>query len=114
MKTKLIEIRDSCTLIIALCIDMQPDNEAQRWGLRRYGYPCDGKPNIMMTHATGERKASNDPYFWNDRTFSTAHHYIIEHWHELKDGDVVCVEWILGERRTPKISERDVQRSVRS
>lgn len=106
MKTKLLEIRDVSTLIIALCVDMNPDNECQRWGLRRYGYPCDARPNIMITHATGERRASNDPYYWGDRTWATAHHYIIEHWTELSDGDVVDVEFILGEKPTPKVSER--------
>jgi hypothetical protein len=106
MKTKLIEIRDRATLIIALCVDMQPDNETQRWGLRRYGYACDGRPNVMITHATGERRASNDPYYWNDRTWSTAHHHILENWTTLSDGDVVDVEFILGETDKPKVSER--------
>lgn len=36
----------------------------------------------------------------------TAHKYIEENWDALKDGDVVCVEHILGERETPKVSER--------
>lgn len=106
MKTKLLEIRDASTLIIALAVDMNPDNEAQRWALRRYGYPCDGRPNIMITHATGERVASNDPYHWGDRTWANAHNYIINHWDELTDGDVVDVEFILGERAVPKKSER--------
>ena len=35
-----------------------------------------------------------------------AHNYIIEHWHELKDGDVVDVQFILGETKAPKVSER--------
>lgn len=106
MQTKLLEIRDRATMIIALAIDMQHDNEVQAWALKRYGYPCDGRPNIMITHATGQRRASNDPFFWDDRTWTEAHHYIIEHWPELKDGDVIDVEFILGETAAPKISER--------
>ena len=105
METKLLEIRDSMTMIIALCINMNPTNEYQRKALRRYGYPCDGKPNIMLTHASGNRNANNDPYFWSDRTFSTAHHYIIEHWNDLKEGDVVDVEFILKETPVAKLSE---------
>ena len=97
MKTKLIEIRDRATFIIALCVDMNPENEAQRWALRRYGFPCDGQPNIMLTHANGGKRATNDPYDWGDRTFSTAHDYIIENWDTLNDGYVVDVQFILGE-----------------
>ena len=109
MKTKIIEIRDSDTFIAALCTDMNPDNETQRYYLRRYGYPCDGEPNIAICHAAmppGGR-VTNDCYAWGgSRTYGVAHNYIIEHWDELNDGDVVCVETILGERKVPKLSER--------
>lgn len=105
MKTKLIEIRDSGTFIIALCIDMNPASAIQHAYLRRYGYPCDGRPNIMLTHANGGQKASNDPYEWSGRTYPEAHHYIIEHWDELQDGSVVDVEFIKGETKEPKVSE---------
>jgi hypothetical protein len=48
-----------------------------------------------------------DPYDWvNDpRTKKTAHWYIEQHWAELKDGDVVDVEFIQGETETAKLSE---------
>jgi hypothetical protein len=35
-----------------------------------------------------------------------AHEWIIEHWAELGDGDVVDVQHILGETATKKVSER--------
>lgn len=35
-----------------------------------------------------------------------AHNWIIDHWQELKDGDVVDVQFILGETKEPKVSER--------
>ena len=53
--------------------------------------------------------AWNDPHGWDanrGRTIRKAHFYIIEHWNELRDGDVVDVEFILGERDKPKIAER--------
>ncbi|MDP8997738.1 MAG: hypothetical protein M3O03_12185 [Pseudomonadota bacterium] len=105
METKLIEIRDCGTMIIALCVNMNPVTEWQRKALRRYGYPCDGEPNIMLTHATGGNKATNDPYHWGDRTYGHAHHYITEKWSELKDGDLVDVEFILNEKPVKKVSE---------
>ena len=107
MKTKALEIRDSGTLIAALAVDMNPtqNNAAQRALLRRCGYACDGEPNVILTRLDGNGKATNDPYEWGDRTMATAHFWIIEHWDELDDGSVVCVEFILGERTTPKTSE---------
>lgn len=105
MKIKLLEIRDEATLIIAFCVDMNPDNEFQRKALRRYGYPCDGRPNILITHATGGQRADNDPYAWGGRTYPVAHKYIIQNWETLNEGDVVDVSFILGETQAPKVSE---------
>lgn len=106
MKAKALEIRDSGTFIPALAVDINPDNDEQRYLMRRVGYPCDGEPNVIVTHLSGDGKASNDPYSWGGRTWPVAHNYIIEHWHELKDGDVVDVQFILGETAQRKVSER--------
>jgi hypothetical protein len=110
MKVKLLELRDDGTFIPLLCVDMNPDvymHQAQRYLLRRCGYPCDGRPNIAITHLAADgHKCSNDPYHWGGRTYPVAHNFIIEHWDELKDGDVVDVEYILGESPAPKVSER--------
>lgn len=121
MKVKVLELRDVGTFVPVLCVDMNPDmvregphsdqghapNESQRYLLRRVGYPCDGKANIALTRLdAGGGSCWNDPYGWTGRTFPVAHKWIIEHWSELSDGDVVDVEFILGERTTPKISER--------
>lgn len=105
MQAKTLEIRDEGTFIPALAVDINPDNDEQRYLMRRVGYPCDGRPNIIVTHLTGGYKADNDPYGWGGRTWPHAHKYIIEHWAELKDGDVVDVSFILGETAAPKLSE---------
>jgi hypothetical protein len=110
METKILEIRDARTFIAVLCVNMQSSGDAARhYYLRRYGYPCDGRPNIGMTTLSADGDPfCNDPYGWNNRarTRPMAHKYIIEHWEELKDGDVVDVQFILGETDIPKISER--------
>ena len=107
MNVKILEVRDEGTMFGLLCVDMNPDNEAQRYFLRRVGYPCDGRPNIAITHLSANgRPFWNDPWGWKDRTYKVAHTYIIEHWGELQDGDVVDVAYILGETTTKKISER--------
>ena len=113
MQVKVFEIRDSGTMFAVVAIDMNPFGEtvaqydAQKYFLRRCGYACDGEPNIAITHLSANGGAFwNDPYGWKGRTYPVAHNYIIEHWHELTDGDVIDVEHILGETATKKISER--------
>lgn len=120
MQVKLLEIRDEGTMIPIIAIDMNPNtliddmlqDTAQRYLLRRVGYPCDGRPNIAIT-ALGANGGMcwNDPYGWGGRTYRgrtypIAHNYIIQRWHDLKDGDVVDVEYIMGETKEPKKSER--------
>jgi hypothetical protein len=114
METKILEIRDSATFIAVLCVNMQPSGEAgsasqraRHYYLRRCGFPCDGRPNIGMTTLSADGNGfRNDPHGWGGRTRPAAHKYIIEHWNDLKDGDVVDVQFILGETDIPKISER--------
>jgi len=109
MRIKILEIRDSGTFIPVVAVDMNPANAVQHWYMRRLGYPCDGRPNIAIAHLdAGGQPFCNDPYGWagGARTYPVAHEYIIDHWAELSDGDVICVEHILGERETPKVSER--------
>jgi hypothetical protein len=108
MKVKTLELRDTATFIPILCVDMNPDNEGQRYLLHRCGYRCNGVPNILMTRLSADGgKASNDPYYWEGRTFPVARHYIIENWEALQDSDVVDVGFILGETEKPKVSERE-------
>lgn len=106
MKAKALEIRDKATFIPALAVDMNPANDAQRYLLRRCGYPCDGAPNVIVTRLDGNGKATNDPYEWGGRTWPVAHLWIIQNWHSIEDGAVVDVEFILGETKAPKVSER--------
>lgn len=109
MEIKCLEVRDDGTFIPVLCIRPTPDNEAQRYLLRRDGYRGDfSEPCIIMIDAQC-RGVAYDCYDWKDtRTKRTAHNFIAEHWAELRDGDVVDVEYILGEKPTKKMSERGV------
>jgi len=99
MEIKLLEIRDRATFFMVLCVDMNPANAFERRALRYYGHPCDGIPNILMTHARCSDYATNDPYGWTGpaRTYLVAHEYIIDHWNELKEGDIIDVQFIAGE-----------------
>jgi hypothetical protein len=109
MDTKCLEIRDQATFIPVICVHPIPSNEAQRYLLRRDGYS--GRVDevcIIMIDAQC-RDCAYDPYDWPDqpRTLRVAHEYISNRWAELKDGDVVDVQYILGETSTRKKSERE-------
>lgn len=107
MKVKVLEVRDRNTFIPMLCIDMNVDDPSQLYLLLRCGYPCDGRPNIAITRLSADgRPCWYDPYAWGDRTYKVAHRYILDNWERLSDGDVIDVEYILGESTTIKKSDR--------
>ena len=109
MEIKCLEIRDAGTFIPVICIRPVPVNEAQRYLLRRDGYS--GSPEeycVIMIDAQCHGVAY-DCYAWPgpSRTKRTAHHYITENWRTLHDGDVIDVEYLLGETETKKRSEKE-------
>ena len=108
METKCFEVRDEGTFLAVICIRPVPTNEAQRWLVRRDGYRGTADEPCIIYIRPQCRGVSYDPYDWNDRTNQTAHNYITEHWHELHDGDVVDVQFILGEKPTAKKREREI------
>lgn len=126
MQIKLFEIRDKATFIPAMAIKLgiepyqdKGEESSQRqeqelWLLRRAGYSLEvltGNPQyltpyIILCKLDGV-EAQYDSFSWsNPRTMGTAHRTIIEAWDELKSGDVIDVQFIIGETHTPKISER--------
>ena len=109
MQLKCLEIRDRHTFIPAICIKPLPDNEAQRYLLRRDGYSCQETDPIIIMIDAQCRGVAYDCYDWpsGSRTKKIAHDYISKHWHLLVDGDVIDVEYILGETKTKKVSERE-------
>lgn len=120
MKAKALEIRDRGTFIPALAVDMNPSSDitlapedsikkkfSQRYLLRRAGFSCDDSPCVVLTYMHAKGHAFYNAYDWpeNPRTMRAAHLYITEHWNDLKDGDVIDVEFILGETTEKKPSE---------
>lgn len=101
---KLFEVRDVGTSIPVAALNIMPESEQERWLMKRAGY---GQKRYIIFFSLGcDRLVRYDPYRWNSRTFINAHSYIREHWDELGGGEVIDVEYILGERVEPKISER--------
>ncbi len=100
MTTKLLEIRDRATFIPAMAVQV---SGADGYLMRRAGFKS---PMVYLIMLATERCAY-DPYHWdNGRTMGFAHLYIAEHFDELKDGDVVDVEYLRGETPFPKASEQ--------
>jgi hypothetical protein len=107
MEIKCLEVRDANTFMPIICVRPVAQNEAQRYLLRRDGYRADSNEHCIIVIKPQCRGVSYDPYNWNDgaRTMKVAHGWIESNWAQLKDGDVVDVEWILKEKPEKKISE---------
>ena len=100
MVTKLLEIRDDGTFIPAMAVRV---SGTDGYLMRRAGF---GDVPMVYLVKLATEDCRYDPYNWdNPRTMGHAHNYIAEHWDELSDGDVIDVEFILGETTTKKISE---------
>lgn len=100
MDTKLLEIRDRATFIPAMAIRVSGQDG---YLMRRAGF---GDVPMVYLVMLATEKCRYDPYNWdNMRTMGNSHNYIEEHWDELQSGDVVDVEFILGESKQPKLSE---------
>lgn len=109
MEVKCLELRDANTFVPVICIWPVAANDAQRYLLQRDGYQADETERCIIMIDAQCRGVSYDPYDWrgDTRTKPRAHLFIEEHWHELKDGDVIDVQFILGETISPKVSERE-------
>lgn len=109
LHAKFVEIRDRGTRVDAIAIRMWSCDSIPQYYLRCSGYPPDGSSIMLMCVYTG--KATNDPYGWEElgmgsRTMGNAHNWICEHFEEISEGDVVDVQFLLGETKEPKIAER--------
>lgn len=110
MQTKLFEIRDRATFIPMLGIRLGSSNKEERFLLSNAGFgrmPLEQNQYVLLARLDCNNGINYDPYHWGgSRTYQTAHNYIIQHWEELESGDVIDVEYILGETKTRKTSER--------
>ena len=105
---KLLEVRDRMTLVPVLAIRPCSGDEAKRylWGYAGYWSP---EAYTIVVKLSGGVEAHDDSYDWapySGRTLGQAHQYIHEHWDELASGDVVDVEYVLGEVAVPKQPQR--------
>lgn len=110
LDSKVLEIRDENTHIPALAIKMKAKTLTQAYYIHDCcGYPFSGDSIMLVCLSDG--RTTNDPYEWaslkmGPRTMPVAHIYILEHFDDLSDGDVIDVSFILGETNKCKVSER--------
>lgn len=110
METKLFEIRDEGTHIPALAVRLNSETEEEQYVLRRAGFGPSAAEHgtfVVLMSLNEIHRCEYSPCGWTGpRTMPQAHLFIVENWHKMKSGDVVDVQFVLGETTEPKKSER--------
>ena len=109
LDTKMFEVRDSATRVPIIVCCVKGALFSERMMLRSAGWGTDtilSDKLVFMLRADGEQGYTPIVlYNLNDRTFHVALKYISEHFDELHNGDVIDVEFILGETEIIKTAE---------
>lgn len=107
MEAKAFEIRDSATFIPVIAVRMMSSHPKEHYLLRRSGYGSEPLVMLCRMGADGSSlQASYSPFNWgNARTLICAHQHIEANWDKLTTGDVIDIQFILGETPQPKLSE---------
>lgn len=111
MNVRTVEIRDSATFIPALAIRLDSHCEQDCYLLTRAGYgriPEEQGKYVLLVHLES-MKCATDPMDWGNRTMENAHRYLIKQaWAQepMEPGEVIDVQFVLGETDSPKVSER--------
>lgn len=109
MITKTFEVRDGKIFIPVLAVKLVPDQEAERYLFAVSGFGITKEQQaayIYIIRISYSSFSTIDPFKWKDRTMQTAHKYINENFDLLTSGEVVDVEFILGETKKPKQPQR--------
>lgn len=114
MEIKLIELRDRATFIPVMAVRLAYRDSVEKWLLGRAGYASEQtephsaeEPYVVVWPLIGGT-CTYDPFGWSTRarTYPEAHMWLIKNWNKINSGDVLDVEFILGESERPKESER--------
>ena len=104
MITKIFEVRDRATMIPVMAVKLVSEDSHVEKLIRRSGFMEDGI-DILVTKLTDEKIHYSSMIWGGSRTMVTAHNYITANFDDLKDGQVIDVEFLLGETAEPKESE---------
>ena len=109
MNAKLIEIRDAGTFIPAMVVQLEPTCETERYLLGRAGfrgYSPLGGPWVILVPLE-DLTGTTYSCLRGRRTYDTIHQYLGRHWDDVVSGQVLDVEYILGEVLAPKQTEAE-------
>jgi hypothetical protein len=105
-EVKLFELRDRGTFIEIYMTKIRPVSLRERGLMRRAGWRVEDPLYTMTRLDLSETMMSEyQADVANSRTFGVAFKWIVNNWDMLTSGDLVCVEYILGERAEPKPTE---------
>ena len=102
MQTKFLEVRDRGTFVPVMCVEISGQDDPLVW---RAGFARECQYVVLVRLV--DMAAQYDPFQWpqGPRTIFQAHLWIRDHWSEIKTGDVIDVEFVLGESSFKKTSE---------
>lgn len=100
MQVKLFEIRDRSTVIPAIAIKLGSRNKAEQNLLASSGF---GRfpTNYVLVARLGRGSITYEANDWSNRTMYNAHLHIEKHFDELESGQVIDIEYLLGEKDDP-------------
>lgn len=106
MEIKMFEVRDRATYIPTMAIKFDGDTtDAEEYMLHRAGYGTRNDRDYVYLINLETGKGTYDPFKWDGRMID-AHLHIKDNFDNMGSGDVVDIEFIKGESRTKKVSER--------
>jgi hypothetical protein len=104
MEAKLFEVRDVGTFIPVMAIKMFSTDEQELYLLKRSGYSgCDSQ---VLVSRLEDSELTLFPHQQSSSTMKLAHRHMINCWSELKSGDVIDIEFVMGLSTEKKVSER--------
>jgi hypothetical protein len=107
---KVFEVRDVGTFIPAIAIKLAVSSDAERYLLKCSGYEVNDEgvvPHLVLFgKLNGKSKLCFDVYDQDSSTMQQAHPHVQDNWYSLASGEVIDVEFVRGDSKEPKISER--------
>jgi hypothetical protein len=105
---KIFEIRDRATFLPVIAVKIPGWRNIKTPDSVKYLVWWAGhvRDVVILYNLTNPHKMESFYGAWGDRTYQTAHKYIFENWDMVISGQVLDIEFILGEVDTPKESQR--------
>jgi len=105
---KFLEVRADGYFLSMLAVGAYPTidklNDREIWILNRAGRSAKHTQILLMDLVSGA--SSWEPGNWTDRETTITHVHLLSNWKSIKSGDVIDIQYILGERKTIRLSEQ--------